>query len=166
MLLRKCIFCGLEAHTQTELKKFKIAKRSKYGRENRCRKCSNKRWPESPEKKKEYAAKWRERNPEYMKKWIKKNPEYMKEWCKKNPNYWADKLKNQFMFKGKSIYPDKNPRLNVCSECGKTYPEDLTRQTDIHHVIYDVNNPLSFTIELCQSCHMKLHWKIWKGIVF
>ena len=182
MLLRKCTHCGLEAHTEMELKKFKIAKRSKYGRENRCRKCADKQYPQSPEKKKAYSKtysrKWRKKNPDYMKEWFRKNPNYMKEWNRKNPEYtkeylreWrkknpnrsSERLKNQFNFKGKPIFSDKNPRSNICSECGKSYPKDLIRQTNLHHIIYDENDPLAFTVELCVSCHVKLHWKLRRG---
>jgi len=60
-------------------------------------------------------------------------------------------------FKGKRIGFDENPRSNVCSKCGKKYPEDLKQQTHIHHIKYDSKNPLAHTIELCGSCHGIAH---------
>jgi len=60
-------------------------------------------------------------------------------------------------FKGKTVYPPKNTRTNICVSCSKRYPEELKRQTHLHHVFYDEDNPLAGTIELCHSCHAKLH---------
>jgi hypothetical protein len=67
-------------------------------------------------------------------------------------------------FKGKVIYLKINPRINICSICGKSYPKELKQQTSLHHIKYDFNNILSHTIELCNSCHHKLHWKIRKQV--
>ena len=41
MALRTCTKCGLEAHTEEDLSLFKLAKKSKYNRENLCMKCYN-----------------------------------------------------------------------------------------------------------------------------
>ena len=39
--LRKCTVCGLEAHNEQELELFAKAKKSRYGRNNLCKKCKN-----------------------------------------------------------------------------------------------------------------------------
>ena len=59
-------------------------------------------------------------------------------------------------FLGKTIYVSEN-RTNVCTKCGRKYPEELTQQTCMHHEIYDHQNPLAHTIELCKPCHNRLH---------
>ncbi len=59
-------------------------------------------------------------------------------------------------FLGKNILLKENPRTNVCSECGRSYPEELKRQTSMHHDLYDPKNPIAHTTELCGSCHIKL----------
>ncbi len=60
-------------------------------------------------------------------------------------------------FLGKLIYLKENPRTNICTECRRSYPDELKRQTDMHHEIYGLGNPLAYTRELCASCHTTLH---------
>lgn len=149
MALRKCRDCGTEAHSEEDLKRFKIDKTSKYGRENLCNSCSYKRYGKSSayrEYRREYMKKWRDKNPGYYKP-------YMKKWREDNPDYF----KKIYGFDGKLIMPDENPRTNVCHECGRSYPDELKRQTSLHHIIYNPDNPLDWTVELCSSCHAKLH---------
>jgi len=66
------------------------------------------------------------------------------------------KRRNQtrMLFKNKIIHLDKNPRTGVCSLCG------IKTKTSMHHLIYDETNPLKYTIEICNSCHMKESMKI------
>ena len=71
-------------------------------------------------------------------------------------------------FKGKNISFKENPRTNVCSVCGRKYPDELKEQTCIHHIKYDPENPLANTVELCRSCHLSIHHSgenspRWKG---
>jgi hypothetical protein len=54
---------------------------------------------------------------------------------------------------------DKDPRVNVCRYCGKRYPEELKRQTSLHHLIYDDDDPLAYTVEVCGTCHRYAHSK-------
>lgn len=61
-------------------------------------------------------------------------------------------------FLGKLLDLKENPRTNICSKCGRRYPEELKTQTCLHHLAYDPANPVSNTVELCPSCHVKLHW--------
>lgn len=144
MALRICLDCGKEAFTIEDLEKFKKNKSSKHGRENLCNKCHHLRY-------------W---TPEHRQKWLEKNPEYHKKWREAHPDYMTKILKKQFIFKEKRMYPKENPRSNICSECGRSHPKDLTRQTHLHHIIYDEKNPLAWTVELCASCHVKLHKRL------
>ena len=126
-LLRKCRICGLEAYSETELEKFHKHKQALFGYENLCKLCWNAM--RSKGGKHEFSMKrGNERN----------NPKQIK-------------------FLGKSILLRENPRINVCSECGRCYPEELKRQTSIHHEFYDKSHVLKNTWELCVSCHAKLH---------
>ena len=60
-------------------------------------------------------------------------------------------------FQGRNINFKENPRTNVCSKCGKKYPDKLKEQTSMHHQEYDPKNPLANTVELCRSCHLSHH---------
>ena len=132
--LRVCSCCGLEAYTEEDLELFKKDKRYKYGRATVCKTCANK-----------WTRRWQRANPEKVKA---RNDRH-------NPR--------QIGFQGTKILFKENPRTNVCSRCGKSYPEELKKQTAMHHEFYNRDDPLAGTIELCQSCHMKLHNKRWWG---
>lgn len=132
----------------SDLERFKKGKRSKHGRENNCKECYRKKYG------KEYlkGGKYYDTVVANVRRWQKKNPEKLKESMRRS------RLK-RIEFKGKQIYLDENPRTNVCSKCGHKYPDDLKQRTCMHHKIYDDNNPLNHTTELCHSCHTKLHMK-------
>ena len=129
--LRKCRICGLEAHSEADLEKFHKYKSLLFGHENLCKSCQN-----AMESKggKYWQAKKRGNE--------KNNP-------KNNPR--------KIRFLGKILIFKENPRINICSECGRKFPETLKRQTAMHHEQYDVSDPLESTNELCTSCHAKLH---------
>jgi len=61
----------------------------------------------------------------------------------------------QMRFKGKRITLPTNPRLGICSICGKKIPENSNRQMSMHHDFYDESNPLNFTVEMCMHDHMQ-----------
>ena len=63
-----------------------------------------------------------------------------------------------FYFKDHNILPKNNPRTNICSNCLRRYPQELKKQTFIHHEEYINDDPLAHTIELCNSCHSRLHF--------
>lgn len=65
----------------------------------------------------------------------------------------------RIIFHDKRIQLKENPRTNICSKCGKKYPDDLREQTIMHHEEYDPNNVLAHTVELCRGCHISLHKK-------
>ena len=126
--LRICKICGLEAYTELDLEKFKKDnKRYLFGREPLCKSCENARFLKG-------GKYWRVR---------------------KRGHENDDPRRIEFL--GKRIRLEENPRTNICSECGRKYPEELKRQTVLHHTTYDSTNPLLHTIELCASCHVKRH---------
>ena len=127
MSLRKCYVCGLEAQSIESLELFSIAKDCLYGRQNICKVCLSTRYAKGG-------------------KYYKKTKIYQNKIDKK-----------RLFFDGKTLRLDKNPRTNICSKCGKKYPEELIKQTHLHHIKYDKDNPLAYTIELCTSCHAKIH---------
>ncbi len=135
--LRKCQYCGLEAHNEIDLEKFTKAKKYKHGRRNICKPC--------------FAGLLR-KGGRYNEGHIKAS----KNWLEKNRDRRADSLKRRVTMKEdngtfKRIFVDENPRTGTCSECGST------GKTHIHHDQYDPDIPLANTRELCNSCHTKYH---------
>lgn len=63
---------------------------------------------------------------------------------------------NDILFKGKSIHLKENPRKGVCSKCHRKVGQGIKR-TNMHHLQYHDDDPLKDTIELCVSCHVKIH---------
>ena len=61
-------------------------------------------------------------------------------------------------FKGKTIALHHNPRTGVCKICGRMKGKNL-QTTHMHHFEYHEDDPLRATIEVCVSCHKKLHSK-------
>lgn len=54
------------------------------------------------------------------------------------------------LYKAKRILLSQNPRLGICTVCGKK------GRTDMHHIEYHDDNPLRDTIELCGLCHRRV----------
>ena len=148
--LRICSVCGLEAWTYEDLEQFRKAKRSLYGRANKCKPCYNKL--QDPDGFYRKGGKHYEATLSRIRRWQKKHPEKVREYNR------TSKLK-RILFKNKEIILDHNPRTNVCSICGRRYPEGLKQRTAMHHEKYDENHPLKHTIEVCHSCHTKIHMK-------
>jgi len=142
-MLRKCRVCGLEANTKSELELFTKSKTGKHGRVNICLECSI-------ERSRIYREENREKHNASSLRYYHENKEEINKKSRK-------KRKRRIVFKDKRIILDKNPRTNICSMCGKKYPEDLKTQTSIHHLYYDKDDPLKGTVEVCQSCHLGLH---------
>lgn len=132
VVLRKCYVCGLEANKESELELFaQGTKYHKHGRQNICNECRRKR--------RRKGGMWDVTKLESRK-------------------LRADiHNKKMINFKGKKIYLGFNPRTNVCSVCGKKYPDDLDKQTFLHHTEYDESDPLAHTVEVCGGCHSRYH---------
>ena len=99
--LRICLDCGLEAHTDEDLKLFSKNKVSKYGRMHLCKKCDNERhrkYDEAhPEQVKERQRKYREAHPERKKESNRKHyeahPEKYRERARKYREDHPEKVK-------------------------------------------------------------------------
>jgi len=131
ILLRKCTTCGLEANSEAELELFKKGKVYRYGRMPFCKQCANKT------------------NRKDGKYYLSRLMSSRRSHCKENPK--------RITFEGKRIQLKDNPRTNVCHNCGRKYPEELRQQTAMHHIEYNSEDPLAFTVELCFSCHTSFH---------
>jgi len=189
VILRKCKDCGLEAHAEKELEIFSNGSpRSKHGKTNLCKPCNTKRslmryrYSEyvnvknffnmiiSPLRKCKFCGleAWEKEELGLFEsasgirgthgKYNVCKPCYSENYIKKETSLRRMNFKNQI------IRLNKNPRTNVCSTCGKSYPKELSTQTHLHHTKYDEADPLKYIIELCNSCHTTLHWKLGKHI--
>lgn len=92
-----------------------------------------------PQKRKECVARWHAEHPERIRQ-IKRKYQV-----------------RRIAFKNQRIALDENPRTNVCSNCGRKYPDELDEQTCFHHDEYDKSDVSANTRELCRSCHNSLH---------
>ena len=108
---------------------------------------------------KKYYQKNKEQRLLQIQKWKKNNPKNQKIYDKKYRQTHKEKIaqsqkqynKRKIKFKGKSMILDHEPRIGICSNCGKE------GQTNLHHTKYDSNNPLKHTRELCVGCHRLVH---------
>jgi hypothetical protein len=64
--------------------------------------------------------------------------------------------KHRLRFKNNRIYSDNIIRVGVCNLCRAVIPFDC-KTTHLHHEQYDAKDKARHTIELCDSCHGKLH---------
>src|SRR5262245_42437802 len=76
--------------------------------------------------------------------WRANNPEMIKQ---HNRKYRPRVLS----YKGKRVMLKVAPRTHKCSNCGKI------GYTQMHHLQYDDNDPLAYTVELCVICHRLAH---------
>ena len=72
-------------------------------------------------------------------------------------NHITNKYRFSFTPKGR-IWIGFNPRVGVCTLCRAVVPWDAEK-TAMHHDDdrYDINEPLKYTMEVCTSCHRKIH---------
>lgn len=171
MALRTCSICGKEAHTLQDLELFRKSKRNKYGRANLCSECTNKANREHYNRNKnrinKRRAERRLENLDVMREkdriYREKNKEIIRQksarYREKHRKKIHQKDQKKILFRDKRVYFLENPRKNICSECGQRYPEELKHQTVMHHENYNSDDPLENTIELCKSCHGKLHYR-------
>jgi len=76
---------------------------------------------------------------------------------RKNREKWN---KRSITFQRKKRYYDQDVRKGECYFChlyGRT--QNYDRQTALHHLAYDNDDPLMWTLELCSGCHYKLDEK-------
>lgn len=118
------------------------------------------------EKRRKHNKKYRETHHEELKerrqKWYQKNKEKekkrSKKWRDDNPEWVKQDSRKSITFLGKHIRLPFNPRKGVCSKCKRSVSKGEIKKTTMHHTKYDHKNPLSYTVELCLSCHLKSHF--------
>jgi len=73
---------------------------------------------------------------------------------RKNPKYWNPKILH---YRGQKIVFDQDIRKGECHFCkkyGRT--QNYYKQTYLHHLDYDDDDPLKWTLELCSGCHYRV----------
>jgi len=88
------------------------------------------------------AREWNKNNKE-------RRNEHSRRFRKNHPGYFTGKT---IRVGKKRIYLGYNPRKGICGDCGKT-----NAKTVLHHLKYDLKNPLAHTFELCIGCHARQH---------
>jgi hypothetical protein len=80
----------------------------------------------------------------------------------KNPKYKPESSKRVLYFKtwGRRVYLKNPVRKGVCARCLKSVIKGEIKLTHMHHIQYDLKDPLAYTIELCNSCHKREHERI------
>jgi len=76
---------------------------------------------------------------------------------RKNREYWN---KRSITYHGEKRYFDQVVRTGECHFCkkyGRT--QNYHKQTYLHHLDYDDDAPLMWTLELCSGCHYRLDKK-------
>lgn len=103
---------------------------------------------------------------------LEKNPNYYKDKYRRelelHPNHNKDKYdkalfmnpnrnKCKMRFRGKRIELCFNPYFDSCVKCKRTISSGEIKQTQLHHDLYDMRDPLAYTRELCVKCHREYH---------
>ena len=71
----------------------------------------------------------------------------------KYPEYWN---KRALTMRGEKIYFDHEIRTGVCYFCKREGRAQRKEKTLLHHVKYDNEAPLEWTVEVCASCHYRI----------
>jgi len=75
----------------------------------------------------------------------------------KNPKYWNPRT---LTYRGEKRYFEEKIRKGECYFChlyGRT--QNYHRMTQLHHLAYDDDDPLRWTLELCTTCHYRFDEK-------
>jgi heterodisulfide reductase subunit B len=67
-----------------------------------------------------------------------------------NPEFYKNKI---LTYRGQRMVFDQEIRTGECYFCKKSGWTKRSTKTNLHHVLYDDSDPLSWTIEVCSSCH-------------
>ncbi len=65
-------------------------------------------------------------------------------------------------FKDKRVKLKYTPKTGYCSLCSNNIFDKSCRRTSMHHLFYITIMPWFGTVEVCNSCHRKEHYKIKK----
>jgi len=67
-----------------------------------------------------------------------------------NPKFWN---KRTITYIGEKKYFDQEVRTGICYFCKREGRAQKSRTTYLHHVKYDHQDYLAWTVEVCSSCH-------------
>lgn len=70
-----------------------------------------------------------------------------------NSEYWN---KRRLNYLGDNIYFDQEIRTGVCSLCKRNGRIQKSNKTFLHHLKYDHEDKLAWTIEVCGGCHWQI----------
>jgi hypothetical protein len=134
--LRVCRVCGKKAYSEKELELFEKDSRSKFGRANRCGRCSADKviiyYRKSPQFSKKRLKDFRAKHPSAHRKDVSEDKQ-------KHP----DRHKAR-----KQVYNRRIPLASACAQCGS--------KENLQHHHPDYSKPLE-VITLCQTCHGLVH---------
>ena len=71
----------------------------------------------------------------------------------KNREYWK---KRYITWHKKKLFFDHEIKTGACYFCDREGKAQGSKSTALHHVIYNNDNPLEWTIEVCIKCHSKV----------
>jgi len=71
----------------------------------------------------------------------------------KTRDYWRNKI---MTWKGKKIAFDQDIRTGICYFCKKEGRIQKNVKTALHHIKYDNQDPLLWTVEVCNTCHFQI----------
>ena len=71
----------------------------------------------------------------------------------KNREYWK---KRTMTWNKKKLFFDHEIKTGICIFCKKERRSQRSKSTALHHVKYNNDDPLEWTIEVCINCHSKI----------
>ena len=71
----------------------------------------------------------------------------------KNREIWQ---KRTMIWKKKKLFFDQDIKTGICYFCKKEGRRQLHPKTSLHHIKYDNQDPLLWTIEVCLKCHFQI----------
>lgn len=74
----------------------------------------------------------------------------------KDPEFWN---KRRLTYLRDEKYFDQEVRTGVCFFCQRDGTAQKSKKTYLHHIKYDHSDPLTWTIEVCGSCHWQIDKK-------
>lgn len=181
--LRKCNYCGLEAHTEEELNLFKATLHGKHHRANLCKKCWNERWGRPYNRvhnplNRTVQQKWAKENPEKIAEWGRRRRERARERYRTDPEYhekMLEKSRNYQNNRNRTLRAEVIKKLGgKCVKCGC----DVYEVLEINHINgggqKDMSRKAQFYLEIlnekrkdieltCKVCNI-IHWLEYKGV--
>lgn len=116
--------------------------------------------PDRPLTNAERAARYRQRHPDRVKATVESHRQYYRDTAKeyrgRRRDYYKDRQAHRVVFGDERHIQHVKPRTGKCSNCGREVGDEI-KLTYMHHILYDVTDPLNYTKELCMSCHRKGH---------